>query len=679
MGFSPAEIEQRRALAPRAEFSPELPICAKREEIAKAISSHQVVIVCGETGSGKTTQLPKICLELGRGIDGLIGHTQPRRIAARATAARVAHELKTELGSAVGYKIRFSDRVGPRSYIKIMTDGILLAETQSDRMLAQYDTLIIDEAHERSLNIDFLLGYVKQLLPRRADLKLIITSATIDAERFSKHFDGAPVVEVSGRLYPVEVRYHPVESEDEDYDLNQAISDAAEELAREGQGDVLVFLPGEREIREAAETLRKHHPPHTEILPLFARLSAEEQERVFKPHGGRRIVLATNVAETSLTVPGIHYVVDTGLARVRRYSLRNKVTLLQIEKIAQAAAEQRAGRCGRIAPGVCVRLYGEEDFAARPRFTDPEILRSSLASVILRMAALELGEVAAFPFLEPPGTRAIADGYQLLQELSAVDGSRKLTPLGRELAQLPVDPRIGRMILAGREQGCLAEVLVIASALAVPDPRERPLEKQQAADQAHLRFRDERSDFLSLIALWQFFADAQAEGLSHRRLVERCRAHFVSYLRLVEWRDLHHQLAEQVRELGWRWSDKLPDKIDDARYALIHRALLAGLISNIGNTSDAEEHYLGARAMRFFLHPGSGLEKKRPKWVLAAELTETTRLYARCAAKIEPEWVEAAAGGLVDKTYFDPHWDRERGEVVASERVSLFGLTLVPR
>src|SRR2546425_1597327 len=554
----------RAAGKPRGALPPELPVAQRADDIAAAIRAHPVVIVAGETGSGKTTQLPKICLAAGRGERGLIGHTQPRRIAARAVAARIAQELGTTVGEAVGYKGRFTDHTRPDADAKLMTDGILLAETQRDRLLAAYDTIIVDEAHERSLNIDFLLGYLKQLLPQRPDLKLIVTSATLDAERFARHFSArgrsAPVIQVSGRTYPVEMRYRPLagDEDDDEEPLEEAIVTAAEDLWRAGPGEILVFLPGEREIRETADLLRASlaHRPYAsavEILPLYARLSVAEQQRVFAPSRGRRIVLATNVAETSLTVPGIHYVIDSGLARVRRYSLRNKVTLLQIEKIAQAAAEQRAGRCGRIAPGVCVRLYDEEDFGARPRFTDPEILRSSLASVILRMAALELGEVAAFPFLEPPGTRAIADGYQLLQELSAVDGSRKLTPLGRELAQLPVDPRIGRMVLAGREHDCLAEVLVIASALAVPDPRERPLEKQQAADQAHLRFRDERSDFLSLIALWQFFVDAQAEGLSHRRLVERCRGHFVSYLRLVEWRDLYRQPADQMRELGWRF------------------------------------------------------------------------------------------------------------------------------
>src|SRR5213595_3968262 len=552
MAFSPAEIEKRRALVPRPEFPPELPICARREEIAKAISSQQVVIVCGETGSGKTTQLPKICLDVGRGVAGMIGHTQPRRIAARATASRVAQELKTELGGAVGYKIRFTDKVGPRSYIKIMTDGILLAETQGDRELRQYDTLIIDEAHERSLNIDFLLGYVKQLLPRRAELKLVITSATLDAERFSKHFDGAPVIEVSGRLYPVEVRYHPVESEEEDYDLNEAISDAADELARQGEGDVLVFLPGEREIREAAETLRKHHPPHTEILPLFARLSAEEQERIFHPHAGRRIVLATNVAETSLTVPGIRYVVDPGTARISRYNRRTKVQRLPIEAISQASANQRAGRCGRVAPGICIRLYTEEDFAARPEFTDPEILRTNLASVILQAAALDLGEVADFPFVDPPESRNIADGVRLLEELGALapgGGATKLTPLGRKLARLPVDPRLGRMILEARHHGCLREVLIITAALSIQDPRERPADTREAADAMHARFAEPGSDFLAFLTLWGYLHDKQAElsGSAFRRL---CRREYLHYLRVREWQDLYGQLRQAAKEVG---------------------------------------------------------------------------------------------------------------------------------
>ena len=684
---SRARAQARAAAMPRPAFPPELPITERREEIAAAIRAHPVVVVRGETGSGKTTQLPKICLALGRGARGWIGHTQPRRIAARSVAARIAHELGTELGTAVGYKVRFTDRTGPHAYVKLMTDGILLAETLADRDLAAYDTIIVDEAHERSLNVDFLLGYLRELLPRRPDLKVIVTSATLDAERFARHFGAAtPVIEVTGRTYPVEIRYRPpaADEDDDEEPLEAAVVATAEELWREGPGDILVFLPGEREIREVGDLARasfrrRPYASLAEVLPLYARLSVAEQQRVFAPSRGRRMVLATNVAETSLTVPGIRYVIDSGLARIRRYSLRNKVTLLGIEKIAQSSAAQRAGRCGRVAAGICVRLYAEEDFASRPAFSDPEILRSSLAAVILRMAALGLPDVAAFPFLDPPAPRAIADGYQLLQELGAIDPSRQLTALGRELAELPVDPRIGRIIVAGRDLGCLAEALVIAAALSVPDPRERPLDKQAAADQAHLRFRDERSDFLSLVALWQFFVDAAGEGLSHRRLVERCRSQFVSYLRLVEWRDLRHQLAEQIRELGWRWKDALPDAIDAARYALIHRALLAGLLSNIGTRAEGEEHYLGARGIKFYLHPGSGLAKKRPKWVLAAELAETTRLYARCAASVEPEWIEAAAGPLVDKSWFDPRWDRARGEVVASERVALFGLTLVPR
>jgi ATP-dependent helicase HrpA len=669
MAFSPVEIEQRRALAPRPEFPPELPICARREEIAKAISSHPVVIVCGETGSGKTTQLPKICLELGRGIDGLIGHTQPRRIAARATATRVAQELKTELGGAVGYKIRFTDRVGPRSYIKIMTDGILLAETQGDRELRQYDTLIIDEAHERSLNIDFLLGYVKQLLPRRPDLKLVITSATIDAGRFSKHFDGAPVIEVSGRLYPVEVRYHPVDSEDDDYDLNEAISDAAEELARKGEGDVLVFLPGEREIREAAETLRKHHPPHTEILPLFGRLSAEEQERIFKPHGGRRIVLATNVAETSLTVPGIRYVVDTGLARVKRYSYRSKVEQLRVENISQASAKQRAGRCGRVASGVCVRLCSEDEFNSRPAFTDPEVLRSSLANVILRMKSLGLGAVEEFPFIDPPASKAIQDGYALLAELGAVDEANELTETGRQLAKLPVDPRIGRMVLAAKSENALREVLVIAAALSVQDPRQRPSEHAAAADEAQKLFNDEKSDFLSWLKLWKFFEEALEHRKSSRKLHEACREHFLSFNRLREWRDIHGQLKELAAELGWRISEK------PATYEQVHRALLAGLLGNVGMKTE-EGNYLGARGIRFWIHPGSGVRRKAGRWVMAAELTETTRLYARCAATVEPEWLESVGAHLLKRHRYEPHWEKQPARVAAYERGTLYGLLL---
>ncbi len=693
---TPDRLLARIRAKPRVTYPPELPVSQRAADIARAIREHAVVIVSGETGSGKTTQLPKICLEAGRGERGLIGHTQPRRIAARAVAARIAQELGTPLGTDVGYKVRFTDRTRPDAYVKVMTDGILLAETQRDRELARYDTIIVDEAHERSLNIDFLLGYLKRLVARRPALRVVITSATIDAERFAAHFatarGPAPVITVSGRLYPVEVRYRPLVSGDAEADdeeeLEEAIAGAAETLWREGPGDILVFLPGEREIRETADVLqralaRRPYAASIEILPLFARLSVDAQQRVFTPSQGRRIVLATNVAETSLTVPGVRYVIDSGLARIKRYSVRNKTTLLQIEKIAQASANQRAGRCGRVQNGICVRLYGEDDFAARPPYPDPEILRSSLASVILQMAALGLGDVDAFPFVDPPLPRAIADGYQLLQELEAVDADRALTPRGRALARLPLDPRIGRIVLAGRDSGCLAETLVIASALSVPDPRERPLERAQAADQAHLQFRDERSDFLSLIALWEFFASPAQVALSHRRRVDACRAHFVSFLRMVEWRDVHAQLVAALNEAGWNVDPRLPAEIDAARYATIHRALLAGLLGNIGTRSEPAAtlggQYDGARGIRFFLHPGSGLARKTPKWVLAAELTQTTRLFARCAARIEPEWIEAVAGDRVARDYFDAHWDRTRGEVVASERVQLYGLTLVAR
>jgi ATP-dependent helicase HrpA len=669
MGFSPQEVQRRRELAPRPEFPEELPISAKRDEIAAAIAAHQVIIVCGETGSGKTTQLPKVCLAIGRGIAGLIGHTQPRRIAARATASRVAQELKTELGGAVGYKIRFTDKVGQHSYIKVMTDGILLAETQGDRELRAYDTLIIDEAHERSLNIDFLLGYVKQLLPRRPELKLIVTSATIDAERFSKHFDGAPVIEVSGRLYPVELRYRPFDPEDDDRDINDAIGEAVEDLARLGQGDVLVFLPGEREIRDAAEALRKRHPPHTEILPLFARLSADEQSRVFGPHFGRRIVLATNVAETSLTVPGIRYVVDTGLARVKRYSYRNKVEQLRVENVSQASAKQRAGRCGRVASGVCVRLYAEDDFARRPAFTDPEVLRSSLANVILRMKSLGLSAIEDFPFLDPPLPRAIQDGYALLAELGAVDDANELTETGRQLAKLPVDPRVARMVLAARSENALQEVLVIASALSVQDPRERPAERAGAADEAQKRFDDEKSDFLSWLKLWKFFDDALHGGMSNRKLHQACREHFLSYNRMREWRDIHGQLKELVSELGWRISDT------PATYAQVHRALLAGLLGNAGMKTE-EGNYLGARGMRFWIHPGSGVGRKAGRWIMASEVTETTRLYARCVATIEPEWLEAVGAHLLKRHRYDPHWEKKAAHVAALERGALYGLPI---
>src|SRR5512134_1433156 len=676
---SGARPVRRRTPLPAITFPEELPVSGRREEIARAIESHPVVIVCGETGSGKTTQLPKICLALGRGERGLIGHTQPRRIAASSIAKRIAQELGTPPGEVVGYKVRFTDQIRPGASVKVMTDGILLAETQGDPMLSAYDTLIIDEAHERSLNIDFLLGYLRQLLPRRPDLKVIITSATIDAERFARHFGGhdapAPVIEVSGRLYPVEVRYRPVVDEDDadDRTLMDAIVDAVDELAGVGRGDVLVFLPGEREIREAAEALRKRHPPGTEILPLFARLSADEQERVFKPAGsGRRIVLATNVAETSLTVPGIRYVVDSGLARVKRYSYRNKVEQLQVEPISQAAASQRAGRCGRVADGVCIRLYSEEDHARRPRFTDPEVQRSSLAGVILRMKSLGLGEVAKFPFVEPPPGRAIADGYQLLAELNAVDERNELTVTGRELARLPLDPRVGRMLLAARDQHCLHEVMIIAAALSVQDPRERPQEAQDAADNAHRKFADERSDFLSLLKLWSFVQERIDHKKSNRKLTEDLRSHFISPRRVREWIDVHAQLAAIIGEHGWRINGT------PATFEQVHLALLAGLLGNVGmrilDADRGEPPYAGARSIKFHLWPGSPLLKKAGRWVMAAELVETSRLFARTIATIEPAWLERVGAHLLKKSHGEPHWEKKAAKVVALERATLYGL-----
>ena len=659
----------------------------RRVEIAAALAAHQVIIVCGETGSGKTTQLPKICLQLGRGQRGLIGHTQPRRIAATSTAKRIAQELGSPPGMHVGFKVRFNDTLSSGAWVKLMTDGILLAETQGDPLLKQYDTLIIDEAHERSLNIDFLLGYLKQLLPKRPDLKVIITSATIDADRFARHFGSldkpAPVIEVSGRLYPVELRYRPVEADvalvarpgaaqkaKEQRDLMDAIVDAVDELALIGPGDVLVFLPGEREIRDAAEALRKHHPPHVEILPLYARLSAQEQERVFKSSNARRIVLATNVAETSLTVPGIRYVVDAGTARVKRYSYRNKVEQLQIEAIAQSAANQRAGRCGRVAAGVCIRLFEEQDFLQRAKFTEPEILRSSLAAVILRMKALRLGDVEDFPFIEPPPGRAIADGYQLLQELGAVDDDRQLTALGRQLAKLPLDPRVGRMILAGRDNVCLSEMLIIASALSVQDPRDRPVEAQGAADLAHKKFADEKSEFPAYLKIWAWFDDAIKHKKSNRQLQEHCRANFLSQLRLREWRDVHVQLLTIVREQGWRLNEA------PATYEQLHTALLTGLLGNIGFKADDEPHYLGARGIKFHIWPGSTLAKKPGKWIVAAELVDTSRLYARTVAQIQPEWLEKVGGHLLKKSYGEPRWEKKSGQVSAYERATLYGLVV---
>ena len=689
--------EHRLRNLPKPTYPDDLPVVARRADIARAISEHQVVIICGETGSGKTTQLPKICLELQRGVKGLIGHTQPRRIAARTVATRIAQELKSPLGQAVGYKVRFSDKVSPNTYIKLMTDGILLAETQGDPLLKRYDTIIIDEAHERSLNIDFLLGYLKRLLPQRRDLKVIVTSATIDADRFSKHFahsgKPAPVIEVSGRMFPVEVRYRPLKTRNkaaasltaggsgqkviqEDEDIEAAILDAVDDLARDRTGgDILVFLPGEREIRDTAEALRKHHPAGAEILPLFARLSHEEQDRVFKPHGGQRIVLATNVAETSLTVPGIRYVIDPGVARVNRYSYRNKVELLQIEKISRASANQRSGRCGRVAAGVCIRLYDAEDFAARDEFTDPEILRTSLAAVILRMKSLKIGDVEDFPFLEPPPPRMIADGYQLLAELGAVDDENQLTPVGWQLAKFPIDPRISRMILAAKQENCLREVLIIASALSVQDPRDRPFDRAEAADRAHQPFQDEHSDFMAYLKIWSFFDEAIKHKKSNRKLIDHCQDHFLSHRRLREWRDIHGQLAAVTGEMGLR-ENQIP-----ATFEQIHRALLAGLLGNLGFKND-EGDYLGARGIKFTIFPGSVLRKASStsaKWVMAGELVETTRLYARCVAKIDPDWIERIAGDMVKRHHFDPHWEKDRAMVTAYERVTLYGLTIVPK
>lgn len=665
--------DNRLVNLPLPTYPEHLPVSEQRERIKTAICGHQVVIIAGETGSGKTTQLPKICLELGRGVMGMIGHTQPRRIAARTLAMRIASELNSSIGHAVGYKVRFSDRMSPDSYVKVMTDGILLAESQGDRDLLAYDTLIIDEAHERSLNIDFLLGYVRQLLPKRPDLKVIITSATIDTERFARHFANAPVIEVSGRSYPVEVRYRPLLGEDadaQDRDMEQAIIDAVDELGRhDRQGDILIFLPGERDIRNTAEALRKHHPPSSEIISLFARQSAEEQNRVFHPGKGRRIVLATNVAETSLTVPGIRYVVDTGQARISRYSYRSKVQRLPIEAVSRASADQRKGRCGRVAPGVCIRLYSEQDYLGRTEFTDPEIRRTNLASVILQMQLLGLGEVADFPFIDPPDARAITDGYRLLQELGAVDAGQHITELGRQVAKLPVDPRLGRMIIAAAREGSLHEVLVIVAALSVQDPRDRPQEHQQAADQAHHAWRDEKSDFLFYLNLWRCLEE-QRRHLTRNKLRQWCKANFLSFVRINEWLDIHHQLVSQISEMQLRMN------VESADYGAIHRALLTGLLGHLGLKTEKDE-FLGARGSPFYVFPGSALRKKPPHWLMAAEIVETTRLYARTVAAIEPEWIERAAGVLCKRSYSDPHWEKRRSQVVALEKLTLYGLPIV--
>ncbi|GGV38072.1 ATP-dependent helicase [Actinomadura cremea] len=695
-------VERRRAAVPAITYPAELPVSQKKDDILEAVRDHQVVIVAGETGSGKTTQIPKICLELGRGVLGSIGHTQPRRLAARTVADRIAEELGTELGETVGYKVRFTDRSSDDTLVKLMTDGILLAEIQTDRLLRQYDTLIIDEAHERSLNIDFLLGYVREILPKRPDLKVIITSATIDPERFSRHFGDAPIVEVSGRTYPVEVRYRPLAdpddpSADPDRDQIQAIIDAVDELGREAPGDVLVFLSGEREIRDTAEALTKHLAKQrgaSEVLPLYARLSAAEQHRVFQPHRGRRVVLSTNVAETSLTVPGIKYVVDPGTARISRYSHRLKVQRLPIEPVSQASANQRKGRCGRVSEGVCIRLYSEEDFESRPEFTDPEILRTNLASVILQMTALGLGDIAAFPFVEPPDRRNVKAGVDLLHELGAIDPAEKdprkrLTPLGRRLAQLPVDPRLARMVLEADRNGCVREVLVIAAALSIQDPRERPAEHQQAADERHRRFADPTSDFLAYLNLWNYLREQQQElsGSAFRRM---CKNEYLHFLRIREWQDLHGQLKQVAKSLGvtLNSTDAAPDRV--------HVSLLAGLLSHIGlmdtpgrsekaGRSDPSKRekprrgheYIGARGAKFAVFPGSALFKKPPRWVMSAELVETSRLWGRINARIEPEWIEPLAGHLVKRNYSEPHWSKKQAAVMAHEKVTLYGVPIV--
>ncbi|MBK5307065.1 MAG: ATP-dependent RNA helicase HrpA [Frankiaceae bacterium] len=663
-----AKVAARRAAVPTITY-PDLPVSQARDELMTALRGHQVVVVAGETGSGKTTQLPKMLLELGRGITGLIGHTQPRRIAARTVAERIAEELDTPLGETVGYKVRFHDQVGDTTLVKLMTDGILLAELQNDTSLWQYDTLILDEAHERSLNVDFLLGYLKQLLPRRPDLKLVITSATIDPGRFAAHFDDAPVVEVSGRTYPVEVRYRPPR---DDSDPVQAIADAVDELERESPGDVLVFLSGEREIRDTAEVLRGRVGERTEVLPLYGRLSIAEQHKVFTAHTGRRVVLATNVAETSLTVPGIRYVVDPGTARISRYSARTKVQRLPIEPISQASARQRAGRCGRVADGICIRLYAEDDFEKRPEYTDPEILRTNLASVILQMTAIGLGDVAAFPFVDPPDRRNIKDGLDLLHELGALDNRRRLTPIGRQLAALPIDPRLARMVVEADRQGALREVLVIAAALSIQDPRERPLDKQQQADELHKRFADPTSDFLTYLNLWNHISEQQ-KALSSSAFRRLCRTEFLNWLRIREWQDLHSQLRRVARSLELSLNSGYPGP--DA----VHQSVLAGLLSHVGLRDSEKREYAGARGARFAVVPSSALYKKQPTWVVAAELVETNRMWGRVCARIAPEWAEELGAHLVTRVYSEPHWENKQGAVIGYERVTLYGVPLVAR
>jgi len=679
-----AEVQSRQALIPMEIEFPDLPVCEKRDEIAEVIRNHQVVVMAGETGSGKTTQLPKICLSIGRGTRGLIGHTQPRRIAANTVANRIAEELKTTLGEKVGYQVRFSDQSSANTLIKVMTDGILLAEIQHDPFLNKYDTIIIDEAHERSLNIDFLLGYLKQLLVRRPDLKLIITSATIDLERFSQHFNAAPIIEVSGRTYPVDLWYRPAyetredENSEQDADQYSAILDAVYEIDQYGKntgkargGDILVFLSGEREIREAADRLRKAQLLHFEVLPFYARLSLAEQQKVFSAHTGRRIVLATNVAETSITIPGIRYVIDPGFARISRYSYRTKVQRLPIEPISQASANQRKGRCGRVADGICIRLYSEEDFASRPAFTDAEILRTNLAAVILQMLQLRMGDIHKFPFIDPPDHRMISDGFKLLEELHAVNAKNQITHLGRQLASLPLDPRLARMVISAQEQNCLRELLIIVSALSVQDPRERPVEKQQAADQMHRRFWSEHSDFIAYVSLWDY-VETQRQELSQNQLRKLCKKEFLNYLRMIEWRDIHHQLCVAIKTLNLQMNSQA------ASYDSVHKALLTGLLGNIGFNHE-EREYIGARNQKFGIFPGSSLIKKTPKWIIAAELLETSKLFAHTVAKIEPEWVVTAAEHLIKRQHYEPHYDSRSGQVMAYEKITLYGLTIVEK
>ncbi|MGI9833919.1 ATP-dependent RNA helicase HrpA [Vibrio vulnificus] len=672
------EVEQRSRYQPKIEYPEILPVSQKKDDIADAIAHHQVVIVAGETGSGKTTQLPKICAELGRGKFGLIGHTQPRRLAARSVANRIAEEMETQLGDFVGYKVRFNDQISENTQIKLMTDGILLAEIQHDRFLNQYDTIIIDEAHERSLNIDFILGYLKELLPRRPDLKVIITSATIDPERFSNHFGGAPIIEVSGRTYPVETRYRPLGGETEDdRDQLEGIFDAVDELCDEGLGDILIFMNGEREIRDTADALAKRKLKDTEIVPLYARLSAGEQNKIFQPHTGRRIVLATNVAETSLTVPGIKYVIDPGTARISRYSYRTKVQRLPIEPVSQASANQRKGRCGRVQEGICIRLYSEDDFNSRPEFTDPEILRTNLASVILQMTALGLGDIEAFPFVEAPDKRNILDGVRLLEELGAInsnakDPKKRLTAVGKQLARLPIDPRLARMVLEAPRFSCLKEVMIIAAALSIQDPRERPSDKQQSADDKHRRFYHEDSDFLTFVNVWNHI-QKQQKALSGNQFRRQCKDDYLNYLRVREWQDVYFQIHQSMREMEFKLNS------EPGSYDAVHSAILTGLLSHIGMKDQEKNEYHGARNARFHIFPGSGLFKKQPKWVMSAELVETSKLWGRIIAKIQPEWIEPLAKHLIKRSHSEPHWSKKQAAVMAYEKVMLYGIPIVPK